>query len=271
MRPLDKKRGRLSRNGSPNLRLELGHVLEPTPMRTTEFTPSVKEPTAEQAPVQGYGKPSVALPWKAGRFWARTSPTRATACCPVRQARRCGQPGGARIGDCRGCPKRLQCQWHGEATTRPRRRSLLLHPLRVGPGPLRLSGLEPQTTSACLYRARATPTHRGEPTACGRSFATASRTDPFARTASARSPLVERRGWLAMRVLQRLVKSRSSCSAFQNALPPRLGWRQLNTVLRVSGLLLLGQACLSEWSLMASFAGCCSLLPLFCLLCSPSR
>src|SRR5260370_18873547 len=51
-----------------NLRLELGHVLEPTPMRTTEFAPPVKETTEEQGPVQGYGKPSVALPWKAGRF-----------------------------------------------------------------------------------------------------------------------------------------------------------------------------------------------------------
>src|SRR5439155_19791630 len=39
-----------------NLRLELGHVLEPTPVRTTEFAPPVKEIAAEQAPVQGYEK-----------------------------------------------------------------------------------------------------------------------------------------------------------------------------------------------------------------------
>jgi hypothetical protein len=32
-------------------------------MRTTEFAPPVTETTVEQAPVQGYGKPSVALPW----------------------------------------------------------------------------------------------------------------------------------------------------------------------------------------------------------------
>ena len=51
-----------------NLRLELGHLLEPMPMRTTEFAPPVKETTAEQPPVQGYGKPAVALPWKAGHF-----------------------------------------------------------------------------------------------------------------------------------------------------------------------------------------------------------
>ena len=42
----------------------------------------------------------------------------------------------AKIRDCRGCPKRLQCQWHGQATTKPRRISVLLHPLRVGPAPL---------------------------------------------------------------------------------------------------------------------------------------
>ncbi len=47
----------------------------------------------------------------------------------------------ARIRDCRGCPKRWQCQWHGEATTKPRRGSRLLHPLRVGPAPLRLRGI----------------------------------------------------------------------------------------------------------------------------------
>ena len=51
-----------------NLRPELGHMLEPTPLRTTEFAPPVTETTAEQGPVQGYGKPAVALPWKAGRF-----------------------------------------------------------------------------------------------------------------------------------------------------------------------------------------------------------
>jgi hypothetical protein len=132
-----------------NLRLELGHVLEPTPMRTTEFAPSVKEPTAEQAPVQGYGKPSVALPWKAGRFSGQDfapQPDGALSCPAGKTLRPTEQQSfadgslrvlySARILDCRGCPKRLQCQWHGEATTKPRRISVLLHPLRVGPAPL---------------------------------------------------------------------------------------------------------------------------------------
>lgn len=54
-----------------NLRLELGHVLEPTQMRTTEFAPALSPAHKEspaQAPVQGYGPAAVALPWKAGRF-----------------------------------------------------------------------------------------------------------------------------------------------------------------------------------------------------------
>jgi hypothetical protein len=38
-----------------NLRLELGHQLEPTPMRTTEFAPAAPEPKEQQAPSSGYG------------------------------------------------------------------------------------------------------------------------------------------------------------------------------------------------------------------------
>ena len=133
------------------LRLELGHVLEPTPMRTTEFAPPVGETTAEQAPVQGYEKPAVALPWKAGRFSGQDfalQPDGMLRCPAGKTLRPTEQQSfaegslrvlySARIRDCRGCPKRLQCQWHGEATTKPRRISLLLHPLRVGPAPLRL-------------------------------------------------------------------------------------------------------------------------------------
>src|SRR5438445_1841252 len=51
-----------------NLRLELGHGLEPTPMRTTEFALPIKEPTTEQAPVQGYEKPAIALRLQSGAF-----------------------------------------------------------------------------------------------------------------------------------------------------------------------------------------------------------
>jgi hypothetical protein len=132
-----------------NLRLELGHVLEPTPMRTTEFAPPVTETRASQAPVQGYGKPAVALPWKAGRFSGQDFALQPDGVlhCPagktLRPTEQRREADGslrvlysARLLDCRGCPLRKQCQWHGEATTKPRRISLLLHPLRVGPAPL---------------------------------------------------------------------------------------------------------------------------------------
>jgi hypothetical protein len=188
-----------------NLRLELGHMLEPTPMRTTEFAPPITETTGEQAPVQGYEKPAVALPWKAGRFSGQDFAHEGdgTLSCPagktLRPTEQRHEADGslrvlysARIIDCRGCPLRKQCQWNGEATTKPRRISLLLHPLPVGPAPLRLSGLESQSTSACLHAARATPTPRGEPAASRRNFATHSRRDPFPRTACPCSPLVGR-------------------------------------------------------------------------------
>ena len=51
-----------------NLRLELGHMLDPTPMRTTEFALPIKESTAEQVPVQGYDKPAIALRLQSGAF-----------------------------------------------------------------------------------------------------------------------------------------------------------------------------------------------------------
>jgi len=140
-----------------NLRLELGHQLAPAPLRTTEFAPPippVTETTLEQAPVQGYGNPAVALPWKAGRFSGQdfTLQPDGTLACPASKTLRPTEQQSfadgslrvlysARIRDCRGCPKRPQCQWHGEATTKPRRISVLLHPLRVGPAPLRLRGI----------------------------------------------------------------------------------------------------------------------------------
>ncbi len=149
MRPLDKKRGRLSHNGSGTCAWNSRHMLEPTPMRTTEFAPPVKETTEEQGPVQGYGKPSVALPWKAGRFSGQDFALQPDGLlhCPdgktLRPTEQRREADGslrvlysARILDCRGCPLRKQCQWNGEATTKPRRISLLLHPLRVGPAPL---------------------------------------------------------------------------------------------------------------------------------------
>jgi hypothetical protein len=146
-----------------NLRLELGHMLEPTPMRTTEFAPPVTETTAEQAPVQGYDKPQVALPWKAGRFSGQDFALQSdgTLHCPagktLRPTEQRREADGslrvlysARILDCRGCSLRKQCQWHGQATTKPRRISVRL---ASSPGWSRaaaLARLEPESAPACL-------------------------------------------------------------------------------------------------------------------------
>ncbi len=136
-----------------NLRLELGHQLAPTSMRTTEFAPAivpVKEQTVDSpAPASGYGPPTTATSWKAGRFSGKDFAFQpdGTLRCPAGKTlhpteQRTEHDGSlrvlyaARIGDCRVCPLREQCQWHGREATKPRRVSLLLHPLSVGSAPL---------------------------------------------------------------------------------------------------------------------------------------
>jgi hypothetical protein len=132
-----------------NLRLELGHVLEPEPLRTTEFASAVQEAIEAQAPVTGYGPPTAAATWKAGRFSGEAFPLQpdGTLRCPAGKTlhpteQRREADGSlrvlyaARIGDCRACPLRKQCQWHGSQTTKPRRVSLLLHPRKIGAAPL---------------------------------------------------------------------------------------------------------------------------------------
>ncbi len=151
-----------------NVRLELGHQLAPEPLRTTEFAPVMPSGIA------GYASAEAALPWKAGRFSGQDFPPQAdgTLRCPAGaslypQERRSERGDslrvvyGARMRSCRPCRLREQCQWHGAATKKPRQVSLLLHPLKVGAAPLRLSGLEPQAASARLHAAPAPPTHRG--------------------------------------------------------------------------------------------------------------
>jgi hypothetical protein len=135
-----------------NLRLELGHRLQPTPVRTTEFVPALTPPSAPSphaAPAAGYAPPQVGSPWKAGRFSGQdfTLQPDGTLRCPADQPlvaheRRTEADGslrvvfGASLHSCRPCPLRAQCQWQGSATQKPRQVSLLLHPLAVGPQPL---------------------------------------------------------------------------------------------------------------------------------------
>ncbi len=139
-----------------NLRLELGHDLEPTPLRLTEFAPAIS-PQSEQtaarpassAPASGYAPPTTATAWKTGRFTGADFPLQldGTLRCPAGstltpQERRREADGSLRvvyaasIRSCRPCPLRDQCQWEGNATKKPRQVSVLLHPLQVGPASL---------------------------------------------------------------------------------------------------------------------------------------
>jgi len=139
-----------------NLRLEIGHQLQPTPLRITEFAPALF-PQSEQAstrpassaPASGYGPPTTATSWKAGRFTGADFPLQpdGTLRCPAEntlhlQERRREADGSLRmvyaasLGSCRPCPLREQCQWNGSATAKPRQVSVLLHPLAIGSDPI---------------------------------------------------------------------------------------------------------------------------------------
>jgi hypothetical protein len=139
-----------------NLRLELGHTLEPTELRTTEFAPAVPSPSepvathpAASAPASGYGPPTTATSFKTGRFTGADFPLQpdGTLRCPADQKlfaheQRREADGslrvvyGASIRSCRPCPLREQCQWNGGAAKKPRQVSVLLHPLVISSAPL---------------------------------------------------------------------------------------------------------------------------------------
>jgi hypothetical protein len=136
-----------------NLRLELGHQLQPDPVRTTEFAPGVLPVPQEEAgsftPSGGYRPAEPALPWKRGRFSGRDFALQSdgTLRCPAGQTlrpteQRTERDGtlrvlyAARIRDCRSCREREQCQWHGMTTAKPRRVSLLWHPQSCGSAPI---------------------------------------------------------------------------------------------------------------------------------------
>ncbi len=148
-RPVERRAWQIISQWVWNLRLELGHQLEPTPVRTTEFAPAALAAKEQQAPSSGYGPPTLAAPWKAGRLSGQDFVLQpdGTLRCPAKQAltateQRREADGSlrlvyaARISQCRGCPLREQCQWHGRQTTKPRRVSVLLHPRQVGTAPL---------------------------------------------------------------------------------------------------------------------------------------
>ena len=133
-----------------NLRLELGHALHPTPMRTTEFAPASAGEAAETAP-DPVSRPSESASVIYGPpQWARPSYTkgfagadfslqpdgtlRCPAGCPLyAQERRPERNGSlrvlyaARIGHCRSCLLREQCQ-ESATTIKARRVSAVYWP-----------------------------------------------------------------------------------------------------------------------------------------------
>jgi hypothetical protein len=132
-----------------NVRLELGHHLEPTALRTTEFAPALPPAQEHTAPPAGYAPAKVALPFNQDRFSGRDFALQpdGTLRCPAGQALAATEARreadgslrlvyAARISHCRGCSLRAQCQWHGRATLKPRRVSVLLHPLGTASAPV---------------------------------------------------------------------------------------------------------------------------------------
>ncbi len=151
-----------------NLRLELGQHLSPTVMRLTEFAPAVEPALAEEparaeepAHVVEYGPPQWARPSFTGGFPGAAFALQpdGTLRCPAGrplypQERRPERDGSyrllyaARIGDCRACDLRAQCQ-ESLFTTKPRRVSAVFWPISskqmVSPAPI----LGPPEPTAC--------------------------------------------------------------------------------------------------------------------------
>jgi hypothetical protein len=127
-----------------NLRLEFGQHLSPTKMRLTEFAPApevLSAPLLSSAPAIEYGPPQWARPSFTGGFpgTAFTLQPDGTLHCPADhplypQERRPERDGSyrllyaARIGDCRSCSLRSQCQESG-ASVKPRRVSAVFWPV----------------------------------------------------------------------------------------------------------------------------------------------
>jgi hypothetical protein len=151
-----------------NIRLELGQHLSPAELRTTEFaptrnaeTPSTSTPAPEVAPTSPvvYGPPQWARPSFTHGFpcSAFTPQPDGTLRCPANhplylQERRPERDGSlrilyaARIGHCRSCPLRAQCQ-ESSSTLKPRRVSAVLWPLSTSPSD---SSPPPDTASVPL-------------------------------------------------------------------------------------------------------------------------
>jgi hypothetical protein len=129
-----------------NLRLELGHALHPAAMRTTEFAPAtsplpVARPVGTAQADVAYGPPVWAVSRMGCLPGSRFTPEPdGTLRCPAgfplySQERRPERDGSlrvvyaARLGQCRPCLLREECQGYGTATKKPRRVSAVFWPV----------------------------------------------------------------------------------------------------------------------------------------------
>ena len=151
-----------------NLRLELGHRLHPTAMRTTAFAPPLPNPVPQlpcppQAEVS-YGPPQWAKPAAMGGFPAELFSPQPDGSlrCPAghplyAHERRPGRGGSlrvvyaGRVGPCRDCCLREACLGYGAATKKPRRVSALLWPILGPPLPQTTPALHPPASLALLW------------------------------------------------------------------------------------------------------------------------
>jgi hypothetical protein len=87
-RPVERRAWQIVCQWVWNLRLELGHQLALTLMRTTEFAPAAPEAKEQHPPSSGYGPPTIASPWKVGRLSGQDFVLQpdGTLRCPANQA-----------------------------------------------------------------------------------------------------------------------------------------------------------------------------------------
>jgi hypothetical protein len=162
-----------------NLRLELGHLLHPTPMRTTEVAPAqaLSDPTpiADKAAPVAYEPPKFARPAQMGGFAGDrfTLQPDGTLRCPAdrplyAQERRPERDGSrrvlyaARVGHCRACPLREHCQGYGTTTKKPRRVSAVLWPIKGPPSESTNPPAPPPTSHPLLWGDWERRSHRRE-------------------------------------------------------------------------------------------------------------
>jgi hypothetical protein len=167
-----------------NLRLELGHQLEPMAPRITEFAPALSSPREQEAtrpasaaPASGYGSPTTATPWKAGRFSGQDFPLQpdGTLRCPAgsplipQERQRSGRWESAG-GLCRQhsqlpplpTPRAVPMEWERNQEATPGERAVASIGRRTTIYPM--ARLESKGSSASLHPASPPPTG-GDP--CG--------------------------------------------------------------------------------------------------------